>query len=1197
MNRENRWAIGRWVVFQLLAFTLYPFSSFAQSYTVVSHRANQYAPPELTVMALGGQPASPSTPKNGDQVAAAVYDAVNGALKANATLAGGSSNPTPHNLDQVMLAVYDSVNGAIRINCVTGCSGSGGSLSVNSSAVSNPNLNASAPSPDSGYTAITFKVSSSNVIGEIQLPTLASLGGANAALSNLSGVGTGSSAPLTCSNLSNAGTGCSNALPTFATLAGGTNTAAAMTVGSGASLTFAGTGTVNAGLLNGAAVASGVSAGTNSSGQVVGLFGQLYPQLLAATTGVGTSSSPFVNTTDNAAGVQTQLAALSTGGVIKLSGYQTWTTPVTLTQGGTWLDGQGKGNLADPNGEANGGLGTIVNVTGTVNGINVAPSPISGARIGYGGIRDIFFWGGAISTNTGIQLNAVDQFHIDNVIVSAFGTGIALGSVTSGGYYVDTPSVTNSTIQGAGVGISSNNGISGYVINSDIAHNNISDNTGYSIILRGTTNHLYDNDIVRGCGTVANCSAYGAQVAWLVNDGSISGNSFQSPGECWITNPVSGGCTQNTSSPSPANNLYVSGTVGAVTGNQFAGVTSGSYHIYVGNPATGYVFSGNTFDGTGTDYYFSAGAHDNIVQECNVTYVDAGARNVVCGYSTNAGDPEVAGNWAGYAKWQGLFIRDTTHGITYAYYGAHTRSVVPADGAVTQNGQFTVAALATPAAPTVTPTCASSCTTSWAYKIVAIGANSTVTAASTAGSTAAGGATLGSTVYNTITLTPEVGANLGYKIYRTTAGTSPATTGLITTLAAGTYSYVDQGAAGDGTTAPTTDSGTGNAAMTNLTLGGSLTMSSQSAGCAQFGAGGVLTSTTVNCGSASGAGISGTPTNGQIAQWVSASSIQGVNATGAGAVAMQTTNSVSFSGTPTFNAALGNLQAITLTGNVTSSTLSNCASGQQITFQITEDSTGGRTFVWPTNVYNAGPIDITEGQASTQAFTCDGSGNAWAVGPIRTTLNSMPVHIFLDFLSYYEGGTGANIGSPSGGGSYVNDGLLSANHPGLWQIASGSVSGAGYSWGLANNNQVFGVSGSSPHWTGEYLVYLASTTSVRVRLGALHGSPGTDPNYGNFFVYDSSVNGNWHAQTSSDSGHINDQDTGIAVSSATWYRLRVDGNNGTLTFYVNGVLVATSTTDLPSGALGWQAQAIALANSASVTLYMDSFEFGRQVAR
>jgi hypothetical protein len=74
-------------------------------------------------------------------------------------------------------------------------------------------------------------------------------------------------------------------------------------------------------------------------------------------------------------------------------------------------------------------------------------------------------------------------------------------------------------------------------------------------------------------------------------------------------------------------------------------------------------------------------------------------------------------------------------------------------------------------------------------------------------------------------------------------------------------------------------------------------------------------------------------------------------------------NSVTFSATPVFDASLGNTQEIFLTGNVTSSTLTNTTLGQSINFVICQDGTGGRTFTWPSNV--GGEMTI-----SSSAFTC-----------------------------------------------------------------------------------------------------------------------------------------------------------------------------------------------------------------------------------
>jgi hypothetical protein len=89
-------------------------------------------------------------------------------------------------------------------------------------------------------------------------------------------------------------------------------------------------------------------------------------------------------------------------------------------------------------------------------------------------------------------------------------------------------------------------------------------------------------------------------------------------------------------------------------------------------------------------------------------------------------------------------------------------------------------------------------------------------------------------------------------------------------------------------------------------------------------------------------------------------------------------NVVTFSATPTFDASLGNTQKITLTANVTSSTLSNASTGQTINFLICQDATGSRTFVWPTNVKGGMTIGATLSTCSAQDFIFDGT-NAYAL--------------------------------------------------------------------------------------------------------------------------------------------------------------------------------------------------------------------------
>ena len=137
----------------------------------------------------------------------------------------------------------------------------------------------------------------------------------------------------------------------------------------------------------------------------------------------------------------------------------------------------------------------------------------------------------------------------------------------------------------------------------------------------------------------------------------------------------------------------------------------------------------------------------------------------------------------------------------------------PAPGTNAFIGGITVSSLATPGTPTVAPQ-GTAGTTTYSYRITA---RSLVgeTLASPAGTTTTGNATLGATNFNRITWTSVSGA-VDYRIYRTTSGGSPATTGLIgsttsltfddTGLAAsGAVPTVDNsGNVGIGTLSPTT---------------------------------------------------------------------------------------------------------------------------------------------------------------------------------------------------------------------------------------------------------------------------------------------------------------------------------------------------------------------------------------------------------
>ncbi|OFV92050.1 MAG: hypothetical protein A3H28_05055 [Acidobacteria bacterium RIFCSPLOWO2_02_FULL_61_28] len=91
-----------------------------------------------------------------------------------------------------------------------------------------------------------------------------------------------------------------------------------------------------------------------------------------------------------------------------------------------------------------------------------------------------------------------------------------------------------------------------------------------------------------------------------------------------------------------------------------------------------------------------------------------------------------------------------------------------------------------------------------------------------------------------------------------------------------------------------------------------------------------------------------------------------------------TLTTVTFSVTPTFNASLGNSFRITLTDNVTSSTISNPQAGQFITLLLCQDSTGSRTMTWPTTLkLSGGSFPLTTAGSKCDSITALFDGTNW----------------------------------------------------------------------------------------------------------------------------------------------------------------------------------------------------------------------------
>jgi hypothetical protein len=109
-------------------------------------------------------------------------------------------------------------------------------------------------------------------------------------------------------------------------------------------------------------------------------------------------------------------------------------------------------------------------------------------------------------------------------------------------------------------------------------------------------------------------------------------------------------------------------------------------------------------------------------------------------------------------------------------------------------------------------------------------------------------------------------------------------------------------------------------------------------------------------------------------------------------------DTVPYSATPIFPAASYSNFALTLTGNVTSSTITGGTTGQVATADICQDATGGHTFVWPTNLLQPPPV-------SAGANTCTGitavyNGTNWTTVANSSATTTTPLTGNLDVIPF-----------------------------------------------------------------------------------------------------------------------------------------------------------------------------------------------------
>lgn len=182
---------------------------------------------------------------------------------------------------------------------------------------------------------------------------------------------------------------------------------------------------------------------------------------------------------------------------------------------------------------------------------------------------------------------------------------------------------------------------------------------------------------------------------------------------------------------------------------------------------------------------------------------------------------------------------------------------------------------------------------------------------------------------------------------------------------------------------------------------------------------------------------------------------------------------------------------------------------------------------------------------------------------------SAVVSFYEDFIFGIQGMNVSNSGTATSATNASAAAVDLGGHPGQCVLDCGTdtTGRASLTSGIGVNQLLLG-NGAVVIEADVYLLDALSdgTDSYTLLLGLSDGTT-TAGNDAVCFRYTHSVNGGrWQAVTRSN-GAETASDTGVAVASTTWYKLRAEINAAatSVTFFINGASVATIATNIPSG--------------------------------
>lgn len=216
--------------------------------------------------------------------------------------------------------------------------------------------------------------------------------------------------------------------------------------------------------------------------------------------------------------------------------------------------------------------------------------------------------------------------------------------------------------------------------------------------------------------------------------------------------------------------------------------------------------------------------------------------------------------------------------------------------------------------------------------------------------------------------------------------------------------------------------------------------------------------------------------------------------------------------------------------------------------------------------------------------------------------------IISQFDEFLYDGTSGNYdipwGNQSRNGRTVQ--LATSGHPGVWslQTQTNNNDSQGISKGITDVGNgsgciILGGGQIQYNWVvqvptlatvGDDFITLCGLVESVSGFGS--GNGGSD---GVFFKYNRSSNINWLCVTRSSNTETS-TDSGVAVSTS-YVRLTaiVNAAGTSIQFYINGSLVATNATNIPTSSIGWGAQILKTAGTNARSFNVDRWQYYQQL--